>query len=478
MKRMMCFLLLAWLLVPQILWGQTSPENACKLRDGQLVFTLDNRWNVQQRIQVVKLFDLDSALVASAIKGEIPNENKDVWSIKRLDANRVELFKKLKSSDGLRSLETDVTLLDDRWITPSGITERESVPYGINLFTRFDVFSYNNGIARFYLPGRQDARQVFLSGTFNGWSTSRSPMQKTDSGWIAHVRLKPGKYLYKYIVDGRWSPDPYNRQKEDDLNGDYNSIVFCYNFTFRLAGYQGAQNVWVAGSFNGWNNIELRMQRINNSWIRGMYLREGTHAYKFIVDKTWILDPANKVVREDGSGNENSFISIGDTMYFRLAGFPNAKKVVVTGNFNGWNESELVMQKINGGWELPYVLRPGNYEYKFICDGKWMPDPANPYNVGSGDFTNSIITIKPNHLFVLTGKSYARVVTVAGTFNGWNSKSYKMIYKDGRWTFPLYLSPGKHLYKFVVDDKWILDPDNKLWEENEYGTGNSILWIE
>jgi hypothetical protein len=67
---------------------------------------------------------------------------------------------------------------------------------------------------------------------------------------------------------------------------------------------------------------------------------------------------------------------------------------------------------------------------------------------------------------------------VAGTFNGWNSKSYKMIYKDGRWTFPLYLSPGKHLYKFVVDDKWILDPDNKLWEENEYGTGNSILWIE
>jgi 1,4-alpha-glucan branching enzyme len=303
-------------------------------------------------------------------------------------------------------------------------------------------------------------------------------MQKTDSGWIAHVRLKPGKYLYKYIVDGRWSPDPYNRQKEDDLNGDYNSIVFCYNYAFRLAGYPGAQNVWVAGSFNGWNSIELRLQRINNGWVRGMYLREGTHAYKFIVDRTWILDPANKVVREDGSGNENSFISIGDTMYFRLAGFPNAKKVIVTGNFNGWNESELVMQKIDGGWELPYVLRPGNYEYKFICDGKWMPDPANPYTVGSGDFTNSIITIKPNYLFVLVGKSYARSVTVAGTFNGWNSKSYKMIYKDGRWTFPLYLSPGKHLYKFVVDDKWILDPDNKLWEENEYGTGNSILWIE
>jgi hypothetical protein len=30
----------------------------------------------------------------------------------------------------------------------------------------------------------------------------------------------------------------------------------------------------------------------------------------------------------------------------------------------------------------------------------------------------------------------------------------------------------------VVDQKWIIDPTNELWEENEYGTGNSVLWIE
>jgi hypothetical protein len=23
-----------------------------------------------------------------------------------------------------------------------------------------------------------------------------------------------------------------------------------------------------------------------------------------------------------------------------------------------------------------------------------------------------------------------------------------------------------------------VDPDNPLWEENEHGTGNSVLWIE
>jgi hypothetical protein len=34
------------------------------------------------------------------------------------------------------------------------------------------------------------------------------------------------------------------------------------------------------------------------------------------------------------------------------------------------------------------------------------------------------------------------------------------------------------LYKFIVDGKWILDPGNKLWEQNAENTGNSILWID
>jgi hypothetical protein len=53
-----------------------------------------------------------------------------------------------------------------------------------------------------------------------------------------------------------------------------------------------------------------------------------------------------------------------------------------------------------------------------------------------------------------------------------------MIKKAGAWIFPIYLKPGKYTYKFIVDQKWILDPANDLWEDNEYGTGNSVLWIE
>ena len=49
--------------------------------------------------------------------------------------------------------------------------------------------------------------------------------------------------------------------------------------------------------------------------------------------------------------------------------------------------------------------------------------------------------------------------------------------KDG-WEIRVNLSLGKHLYKFIVDGNWILDPDNTLWEQNFNRTDNSVLWVE
>ena len=67
---------------------------------------------------------------------------------------------------------------------------------------------------------------------------------------------------------------------------------------------------------------------------------------------------------------------------------------------------------------------------------------------------------------------------LAGDFNNWDPGIYAMKKEGDDWIFPVHLSVGKHLYKFVVDEKWIIDPGNKLWEENEHGTGNSIVWVE
>jgi hypothetical protein len=465
---------LVFLATAIVAWSQYDPKDICRIDNNRMIIKLDRSWTAAQKTEVMKQFDIDSALMAEAFSGKpVITVNKVKWNVKKLDNHRVELSKPMGAGPSLS--KEDVYMLDDRWINAAGIEERESAAFGVNVLSLYTVFNYHQGEARFFLPERKYAWNVYIAGTFNNWSTMQTPMIRCDSGWFITLRLKPGKYSYKYIIDGKWSPDPYNKLREDDRQGGENSVVFCYNYRFFLPYYKGSKNVFVSGSFNNWNPAEIRMFRIGTGWAVNLFLREGTHAYKFIVDQKWMLDPGNNIRRPDGMDHENSFISIGDTMFFMLKGHSASKQVTVAGNFNAWNTAELLMQKVDGGWQLPYVLAAGNYEYKFILDGRWITDPDNPYTLKSG---NSFIAVKPNHIFTLDGYAEAKKVILAGSFNGWNSNGYEMINKNGKWFFPLYLKPGKHTYKFIVDDKWIIDPGNELWEENQYGSGNSVLWIE
>jgi 1,4-alpha-glucan branching enzyme len=473
------FLVVVFLLSVLTGKSQFNPNTICRVENGRTYFRIDLRWNNNQKKELTRLFDLDSVVLAAVYSGkkEIAVKNAQ-WEIVKLNDHLVELSKVIKSLPVRSPAANDVFMVDDRWISAEGEAERESVDFGVNRFTNVHVFQYRNGVARFFIPGHKEAKRVFLSGSFNSWSTERTPMQACDSGWVVSLKLKPGKYSYKYIIDGTWTQDSYNKLSEPDNNGNYNSIVYCYNHTFRLRGYASAHQVILAGSFNNWNEKELKMIHINDSWLLSVYLREGTHTYKFIVDKVWVSDPESKQKRPDGNGGFNSVIGLGDSVLFRLKGFNDAKNVVLSGSFNGWNTGELFMEKYKDGWQLYYILGPGNYEYKFIVDGKWITDPANPNTTGSGDYQNSFLALKSNHVFRLDKFPDAKKVSVAGSFNGWNPDNFIMVKKDGKWTFPIYLKPGKYTYKFRVDGEWILDPGNELWENNEYGTGNSVLWIE
>jgi hypothetical protein len=51
-------------------------------------------------------------------------------------------------------------------------------------------------------------------------------------------------------------------------------------------------------------------------------------------------------------------------------------------------------QRPNGTWTATVQLATGRYEYKLIVDGKWIPDPENPTQVGDGyGGTNSVVVI-------------------------------------------------------------------------------------
>ncbi len=468
-----------FLLLSLAVAGQYDPARVCRIESDRVVFVLDKKWTEQQKSEVIRLFDLDSALVAGVFKGMTRIEAQgEQWTVHDKGGGIYELSKPFRPESGGTVNPADLFLLIDDWMNFSGDTDESGVVFGVNQLKVPNAIVYTGTRAQFFLPGFTQARNVYLSGSFNNWSTTQTPMRKAATGWITDVKLKPGKYTYKYIVDGRWTADPINNLKERGGGGERNSVLYCPNHTFSLNGYEKARSVVVTGNFNGWNPRGVPLERTSGGWALKVYLREGTHAYKFLVDGKWMTDPGNPQVREDASGNRNSFLEIGEPFLFTLEGFTDARKVILTGSFNHWDRNELVMQKTATGWRLPYVTAAGNYEYKFIVDGEWMPDPANPFATGSGSYTNSFIALKANHIFELKGHSQAGSVIVSGSFNGWRTDGYRMVRDGDSWKIPLCLEPGKYSYKFIVDGQWILDPANSLQEENQYGTGNSVLWID
>jgi hypothetical protein len=353
-----------------------------------------------------------------------------------------------------------------------------NVAYGVNRFKRISVVRKHGNTFTFKLIGKAKANSAYLSGTFNNWSTTGYPMKKVGEEWQLDFDLSEGKHLYKFIVDGSWITDPSNQQKESDYEGNTNSVFFNYNYNFELDSYQDAKKVYVAGSFNDWRESELLMIKKDAKWQLPLYLSEGIHSYKFIVDGSWITDPENKLVRPDGNGNENSILFIGKPEIIKCYSFHNAQNVILSGQFNNWNEAELDMTRKVGYWEIGIPLKPGNYEYKYIVDGQWYLDKKNPYTIGYDDYKNSILVVDGNYTFKLKGYENAKNVLLTGTFNNWSESGYTMNKVNGEWIMTVYLPKGKTRYKFIVDGEWIKDPKNPLWEDNQYGSFDSILWIK
>jgi 1,4-alpha-glucan branching enzyme len=53
-----------------------------------------------------------------------------------------------------------------------------------------------------------------------------------------------------------------------------------------------------------------------------------------------------------------------------------AKSVSVAGTFNNWQPEAKSLHPSDGGkWWKETTMKPGTYEYCFIVDGQWVPDP-------------------------------------------------------------------------------------------------------
>ncbi len=62
---------------------------------------------------------------------------------------------------------------------------------------------------------------------------------------------------------------------------------------------------------------------------------------------------------------------------------PDSKSVEVAGEFNDWKPAKMKKGE-QGVWSLKKSLAAGTYQYKFVFDGSWEIDQANPDRVPDG----------------------------------------------------------------------------------------------
>lgn len=71
-----------------------------------------------------------------------------------------------------------------------------------------------------------NAKRVNLAGSFNNWDTKSLSAKKVSNGtWSVKVNLKPGRYEYKFIVDGAWINDPKCRSCVTNNLGTQNCVI-------------------------------------------------------------------------------------------------------------------------------------------------------------------------------------------------------------------------------------------------------------
>jgi alpha-amylase/alpha-mannosidase (GH57 family) len=145
-----------------------------------------------------------------------------------------------------------------------------------------------------------EAEVVHLAGDFNNWDPLNGPMEKvTDSLWTITVRLEPGHYQYRFVVDGQWMYDPMNPATMLNPYGEPHS-VFHYKLdgTIAYVAYEPGEVEITSDEYSSaggtlylaivWhqhqpNYVDASKDQLIGPWVR-------THATKDYYDMTAMLE--------------------------------------------------------------------------------------------------------------------------------------------------------------------------------------------
>jgi putative ABC transport system permease protein len=77
----------------------------------------------------------------------------------------------------------------------------------------------------FTLRGFDQAKKVALIGRFNGWDPDRHILEKKGNQWQCRILFPPGRYSYRFVVDGKEICDPDNPDETTSRSESYSVLT-------------------------------------------------------------------------------------------------------------------------------------------------------------------------------------------------------------------------------------------------------------
>jgi len=259
------------------------------------------------------------------------------------------------------------------------------------------------------------------------WSLTLDMIKKTHNIPYVFIPVKAlpdkklfGKYLYKYIVNGKYELDPLNPNQENSvLRGIFNVVEIKdpadvagqipENPVIKMEGLYfyckapGARSVGLLTNINNWRTILPMSKSLNPSlkeiWVivlskanNDIPLVKGKYKYKFVIDGIVTHDRNNPNLEEDGIGSKVSIFTLSESInhygknpihisghiyrFFFMS--RSAKRVFLAGNFNNWNPFNLRMKRVNADtFVIDIVLHPDTYYYYFVVDNRIFNDKTS-----------------------------------------------------------------------------------------------------
>lgn len=361
------------------------------------------------------------------------------------------------------------------------------------------------------------ANTVAVAGTFNDWNPTANLMTGPDEDgiWTAVIHLQPGRYEYKFVVDGKtWHHDPNAVEQVADPYGGKNSVV-----------YVGVVPVAESSiAFDGWFESKLAKEAGEPLSLSGdAYLKFSgelrpcletyteLHAWKSLSlggDAGWHLMPpidglevnqsvatfrlsdgiAAKLFYRGHAGNTKDPLTLiasegsDNRIWDRRAAEILCFKGIVDGRIGAatlagnktlvYGEMEAgLTDRITLGGVATYErwatsAREDGEDHRANIGAYAVAKPTEALTVrgqllqthGTKIVSDSTVPVEVEFVYPAERESSgADVIYIVGSFNNWSTEDGLPLAKDadGNWRGSIELLEGEYEYKF-----WYPDPDN------------------